>query len=625
MYEGAETSPHLSMDVFNLSAVGMGIIGPSGFWVRANPAMSEFFGYQQDDVLGVAPHDLVHPDDLPHMRDMHERLSRQEFEQTRVEVRCLRKGGEVVWARHHLTALRVPGREAMYLLVQIEDITELRVLERRHRQRNEYYRAMVQNLPGVVASSFDRDLRYLVVEGQGMASQRLTSEMIEGKSVWEFWGEEYGEQVAGHMRATLAGERRSYESTNNGRDYDVRFIPLPDEDGEINTGLVLNIDVTDLKAAEISKRRRGEVYRAIVRNLPGAIAAVFDRDLHSVVVDGHGLANLGLAGDMLEGASISELWGPESRDRVTSYLLATLDGEPQTFDESSKGRDFDVRTVPILDDDGAIHLGVLIGVDITERKLHDVEMQTASEALARSNRELEEFAVVASHDLRAPLVSLHGLASILADEYRDKLDVEGRYILDRIVVNAEQMQTLLIDLLNISRVGRVDSDFTVVDLGEVVEHVMDQQRFSLQRRDGKLHADLSGITIQANWTRMIQVFSNLIDNAIKYTPSERSPEIEISARDEGDRWLVTVADNGVGVLEDHREDVFGMFHRLRTGKQLNPSGTGMGLALVERIVRLHGGDIWIDPDRAIGTAFHFTFPKIDPDMARPERQGEAEA
>src|SRR5690606_25962155 len=220
---------------------------------------------------------------------------------------------------------------------------------------------------------------------------------------------------------------------------------------------------------------------------------------------------------------------------------------------------------------------------------HEREIQVASEALARSNRALEEFAVVSSHDLRAPLVSLHGLATILADEYRAKLDVEGRYILERVVANAGQMVGLLNDLLNVSRVGREDADCVPLDLAAVVANVAGQQRFSLQRRGGKLRIELDGVMVEANWTRMVQLFSNLIDNAIKYTPPERAPRIAISARQEGASWLVRVADNGVGIPEDHREDVFGMFQRLRSGKELNPSGTGMGLALVARIVQLHGG------------------------------------
>lgn len=499
-YSGDGLNPHRSMDLFSLSAVAMGILSPGGYWLRVNRAMSDFFGYDEDAFLGLLLDDLAGPEDRDRVRLAHRRLVAGEIERAGLDVCCLRRDGQHVWARFHLTALRVPDRDAMYTLVEIEDITAL-------------------------------------------------------------------------------------------------------------------------KAAESEGRQRAEIYRAIVRNLPGAVAAVFDRELRYVVVDGQGLADIGMRGADLEGRPVWDAWGPECCAEVAGHLQAALGGEPRRWETTIAGRDFEMRALPIAEHGAADNVGVIVMHDITERKRHEREIQVASEALARSNRELEEFAVVASHDLRAPLVSLHGLATILADEYRDKLDVEGRYILERVVANAGQMVTLLNDLLNVSRVGRVDSDFVPIELAEVVAHVADQQRFSLQRRGGDLQVDLADAVIEGNWTRMVQLFSNLIDNAITYTPPERAPRIAISGREEGDSWLVRVSDNGVGIPEDHREDVFGMFHRLKSGKELNPSGTGMGLALVARIVQLHGGEIWIDPATTEGTAFCFTLPKLDASSGKDHEAG----
>lgn len=499
-YAGAVLNPHHAMDLFSLSAVAMGILSPGGYWLRVNGAMSAFFGYDEDAFLGLLLDDLTHPEDRCAVRAAHHRLVDAELERAGLDVRCLLRSGEMRWARFHLTALRLPRRTAMYTLVEIEDITALKAVESQERQRAEIYRAMIRNLPGAIVAVFDRDLRYIVVDGQGLADLGLSGAAFEGKTVWEAWGAEVGAETVERMRAVLAGRPQRYEVT------------------------------------------------------------------------------------------IGE-------------------------------REFEVRAIPVAEDGGTIEVGVVIMHDITERKRHEREIQVASEALARSNRALEEFAVVSSHDLRAPLVSLHGLATILADEYRDKLDVEGRYILERVVANAGQMVGLLNDLLNVSRVGREDADFVPLDLAEVVAHVAEQQRFSLQRRGGELRIELDGVMVEANWTRMVQLFSNLIDNAIKYTPPERAPRIAISARQEGASWLVRVADNGVGIPEDHREDVFGMFQRLRSGKELNPSGTGMGLALVARIVQLHGGEIWIDPEAVTGTTFCFTLPKLDASIGKDHVAG----
>ncbi|MEZ4523581.1 MAG: PAS domain-containing protein [Thermomicrobiales bacterium] len=609
LFTDADTSPHLRMDVFDLAAVAMGIITPFGTWLRANPAMSALFGHPAEEFLNFQTNALIHPDDVARAESERRKLIDREQDHLRLEVRCLHGSGEVIWTRQHLTAVRLPEREATYLLVQIEDISELKASEALRRQKDDYLRTLVGHLPGVVVASFDRDLRLQMIEGQGLEHHGLSNEDLQGRTPYEIAGPVHGPEIVAHFKAALAGRSRTFESMHGERYYETRVIPMPDENGEISSGLAVYIDITDLKRAEISRQRRGDIYRAIVRNLPGAIAAVFDRDLRYLVVDGHGLADLGVTPEMVEGKTVWEFWEPGRRESVARHLQAALDGEPQEYESTIQGRDYEVRAIPIPDADGTINIGVVVNFDITERKNYEREMTAVSEALARSNRELEQFAFVASHDLRAPLISLQGLATILEDEHYEKLDVQGRYLLSRIIANADQMQKLLIELLEISRVGRADMDFIPVDLEDVVQHVRDQHEFTLRRRNAEVESNLDGVTVYANWTRMVQLFSNLIDNALKYTPVDRAPRIDISASDGGDYWVVAVADNGVGIPEDHRDDVFNMFHRLRSGKDLNPGGAGMGLALVEQIVKVHGGDIWVAPGRAEGTAICFTFPK----------------
>jgi signal transduction histidine kinase len=268
-----------------------------------------------------------------------------------------------------------------------------------------------------------------------------------------------------------------------------------------------------------------------------------------------------------------------------------------------------VRIVPVPGEEGGIVGGILTAQDITDRLQAELAVRATAEALARSNRELEEFAFVASHDLRAPLVSLRGMATILAEEYAGGLDDEGRFIVERLLVNTGNMQQMLDELLDIARVGRSESAFSSVDLSLVAERVIEEQRFALTSRNARVECDLDGVVVEANWTRMVQLFTNLIDNAIKYTPPERSPHIVIRAEDDNQKWMISVSDNGVGIPVDHCETIFGIFQRLRSGEDLNPAGTGMGLALVARIIALHGGLIWIEPGVREGSTFHFTLPK----------------
>ena len=237
------------------------------------------------------------------------------------------------------------------------------------------------------------------------------------------------------------------------------------------------------------------------------------------------------------------------------------------------------------------------------------ELNVSALALEQSNRELEEFAYIASHDLKAPLVSLRGMAEILVEDYRDDLPGDARIYLDRITVNAGKMQNLLDDLLQISRVRQSEAEFARVDLEEVVSVVVQQLRQMLDSRgaDVRIVSDLPVAYVNRLW--MTQVFSNLIDNAVKYTPAGRRPLVEVGAMERDDLWELFVRDNGAGVPDSYRDKMFGMFQRLPGGKSMNPNGTGMGLAIVARIVETHNGTIWVESTEGEGTTFFFTLTK----------------
>jgi signal transduction histidine kinase len=170
------------------------------------------------------------------------------------------------------------------------------------------------------------------------------------------------------------------------------------------------------------------------------------------------------------------------------------------------------------------------------------------------------------------------------------------------------MRNLLDDLLELARVGREDVPVSDVALSDVIESVRGQLDQSLRERNAEIVIDEPLPVIAGNPVRIHQVFANLIDNALKYTPTERRPRIEITPRKAGQFWRVYVRDNGSGIPIEHREKVFTMFQRLPRGRAMNPTGTGMGLAIISRIVEANGGRCWIDASDENGTTFCLTFP-----------------
>lgn len=256
------------------------------------------------------------------------------------------------------------------------------------------------------------------------------------------------------------------------------------------------------------------------------------------------------------------------------------------------------------------------------RSLGELERRTAD--LEAKTAEQESFIYTVSHDLRAPLVSLQGLAGALIEDYGAELPAGGRRYLDRIVANADKLQALISDLLELARLSRVEVEFTPVLLDQIVRDVIDNLGHTLVSRGAVVRGVERLPAVVANPAQMSQLFTNLIDNAVKYTPPERSPLIQLGAVEQPECWEVTVRDNGIGIPAAMHEKVFAIFQRLPAGKTLNPTGSGVGLAIVARIVATHGGRLRLESREGSGTTFRLTLPKRDAGAAAERDQHTAD-
>lgn len=239
----------------------------------------------------------------------------------------------------------------------------------------------------------------------------------------------------------------------------------------------------------------------------------------------------------------------------------------------------------------------------------NADLKASSLALAESHRSLEEFAYIASHDLKTPLLSLQGMVNLLVEDFGDRMQPEARMYVDRISANASKMRSLLNDMLKISLLLKLDEPMAPVDLNRVVQSVTDDLSQTLVARGATVSVVDTLPAVQGNEMWLQQIFSNLIDNSVRYTPEHRIPSIEIGWRDRSDMWEIFVRDNGSGIPKEFRGSVFGMFKRLPPGIASHPDGSGMGLAIVARAVNSHGGTIWIDTTSDGGTTFVFTLAR----------------
>ncbi len=266
---------------------------------------------------------------------------------------------------------------------------------------------------------------------------------------------------------------------------------------------------------------------------------------------------------------------------------------------------------PALGESGEVKYLIPEGRDVTQLKKYQQELQTRSDELEASNKELEQFAYVASHDLQEPLRTVIGFCQLLELEYGDKLDGEAFMYLETIVDGGKRMQQLIADLLEFSRVGRLGKPFESVDLNDVLEQVVAILHTAIEDSGAVIQFE-SLPTVNADASQMIRTFQNVVGNGIKYQRDE-SPQIKVWAEDADDSWRLFVSDNGIGIDQEFSEQVFEIFRRLHTREEY--AGTGIGLAICRRIVERHGGQIRLvyDHPKRIhpehGSTFEITIPK----------------
>lgn len=254
--------------------------------------------------------------------------------------------------------------------------------------------------------------------------------------------------------------------------------------------------------------------------------------------------------------------------------------------------------------------------DVTERKEAEERLRERTEQLETANDALRSFTSSVSHDLRAPLRAIDGYAHILAEEHADAFSDETRRVLDVIRTNARQMGRLIDDLLSFSRVGRVELERTHTDLGAVAGAIVDELRRLEPERDVTVVVGaLPPASVDPRMVR--QLMANLVGNAWKFTRGRPHATIEIGSERDGDETIYRVRDDGAGFDMRHAAKIFRVFERLHAGTEFE--GTGVGLAIVQRIVQRHGGRVWATGSVGRGATFYFTLPP-----ARGERAGTRE-
>ena len=295
----------------------------------------------------------------------------------------------------------------------------------------------------------------------------------------------------------------------------------------------------------------------------------------------------------------------EGRDRLLARL--SEQGELQSREVEVRRPDggtswLSLTEILLLDVDGDIVIDVLVQ-DISHHQRRQVELEAKVARLERSNSRLGEFASIASHELQEPLRMVEKYGSMVADAGGKALSREQREALDFVRGGARRMRNLVEDLLKFSRLETEARAFEACDCNSLLEEAANNLLATVEESGARVERE--GLpTVLADRAQLVQLLQNLLANALKFR-RDAVPEVHVSADRQGDEWVFAVADNGIGIAPEHSQEIFKLFHRLQPALP----GTGIGLALCQRIVERHGGRVWVESQPGEGSTFYFTLPE----------------
>ncbi|MDO9528392.1 MAG: PAS domain S-box protein [Syntrophales bacterium] len=382
--------------------------------------------------------------------------------------------------------------------------------------------------------------------------------------------------------------------------------PLMDQEGAV-IGLIVTVrDITEREQARAEIIHLKEYSEKIVASIPSSLL-VLDEKLNIKSVNRTYRETRGIGDEDVVGKNIKEVFPGDLLKE--GGLLQAFDevmetGEPRRLygvkhassDHPDKILNITASGIRRAEEEEEEEDIILVIEDVTERA-------RLAEEIRKKNKELESFVYTISHDLRAPIVSVQGFSSILLSDFQDVLPDTGKRYLARIQANIRQMEILIDDLLELSRIGRVAGAFEDVPSAEIIRDVLSVFGPQLEKTGIKVNVSDCLPVIHCEKTRIFQVFENLIQNSIKYMGDTESPVIEVGCKKTDRFHEFYVKDNGIGIDPEYHQKIFQIFQRL---KEVDTKGTGIGLATVERIAEIHGGSVRVESERGKGATFYFT-------------------
>ncbi|WP_375582658.1 PAS domain-containing protein [Cyclobacterium xiamenense] len=605
------------------------ILSADSRYLYVSPNYPRCLGYREEELLGKEAAAYFHPEDKDRIFADFADLPRKKRVKSN-PYRYKRKDGSWCWLQSVATDL-LADEAVQGIVINSVEITDLIQVQERLEQSEARYRGFYESQTNyVIRTDLKGNLTYAnpkFIEDYGWL---YPESMPLENSYRSFVLDQDRQKVAQSISESVALPDRVkiVEMANPKKEGGMlhtlwELICLPDAKGRPGEMQWIGINITGRISMENALKKSNERFEKIAEATNDAI---WDYDVEKDnLFWGKGFHTL--FGYDLETTTPSmkllvELIHPEDRERIANKIQAFKQSKSLTnwFEEyrflRSDGFFAFVmdRAIFIRNKQGRVTRVVGAMTDITYRKEYEESLEAMNQQmvqhareLERSNLELEQFAYVASHDLQEPLRMISNFMGLLERKYGSQLDQKAHQYIQFAVDGAKRMKQIILDLLEYSRIGKSEDKLKLIATREIVDEVCLLQKRVIKESGATIHCE-SLPAIVSFRIPLLQVFQNLIGNALKYRSPGQSPEIHIHAEVEGDFWKFFVRDNGIGIDPAYHEKIFIIFNRLHTKKEY--PGTGMGLAIVKKIIDSLGGEIGLESAPGKGSMFYFTLPRV---------------
>jgi len=583
--------------------------------IKANRTFTELIQYSELELKKMSIDDISTIEDVSLYQDILENNKKGENDKFSIVRKFHKKNGQSIWGKTSVSTVRNQKGEIDYKVAMIEDITNDKIAEEKIKASEQRLSTLITNLQtGVLLEDENRKLilsnqKFCKLFNIPFEPHKLTG--VNCKNALDKYKHLFVDPDYVVKRVEYILERKELVLSDelelvDGRTFERDYIPLFIDDVYKGHLWTYN-DITFRKIYRKNLEIQKEKYSSIIANMNLGLVEI-DTDSNIKMVNNRYTEMIGLSQDELLGKNVLDVMNLDEdnlkiiqaqfekrrKNKSDSY-------EVQILDSKGKRKHWLISAAPTFNENGKIVGSVGVHLDITKQKELELQKQDLVNELEESNKGLQEYAHIVSHDLKSPLRSVTALATWLYDDYKDVLDENGKYNLQMMMEKVEGMDKLIDGILKYSTVNSDTLDNTEVNVNEVIKEIS-EIIYIPEHVTIKVANKLP--IIQADKVKIHQLFQNFLSNAV-VNIDKKVGLVEVASEETKTHWQFSIKDNGVGIPKEYHEKIFKIFQSIGN----NERSTGIGLSIVKKIIDRYNGKVWLESEIGVGTTFFFTIKK----------------